>query len=166
GAVIAFTFSIAALTGLVFGVVPSIHATRTMAGALKEGGRGAATNTGGARVRGALVIAELALAVMLLVGAGLLMPSFLRLRSVDPGFRSEHALTLTFTLPEARYEEAPPRVAFFDQLLPKLAGLPGVRAVGAIMGVPLIGMQFNISFKVEGRPAVAPADETTMEIRV
>ena len=166
GTVIVFTFSLAVLTGLVFGVFPAIHATRGLSNALKEGGRGAVTPRGGARTRGALVIAELALAVMLLVGAGLLMRSFLRLQSVNPGFHPDHALTFNVTLPDARYEEDAPRVAFFDQLLPKLSALPGVRAVGAVMGVPLVGMHFDISFKVEGRPPVRPADEPSMEIRI
>jgi putative ABC transport system permease protein len=147
-------------------VFPAVHATRGLSGALKEGGRGAVTTRGGARTRGALVIAELALALMLLVGAGLLMRSFLRLQSVDPGFHPDHALTFNVTLPDARYSEDVPRVAFFDQLLPALSALPGVRAVGAVMGVPLVGTHFDISFKVEGRPPVRPADEPSMQIRV
>ena len=166
GTVIAFTFSLAVLTGIVFGVFPAIFATRGLSGNLKESGRGAVTTRGGARTRGALVIAELALALMLLVGAGLLMRSFVRLQSVDPGFRPDHVLTFNVTLPDARYAEDKPRVAFFDQLLPALAALPGVRGVGAVMGVPLVGMQFNISFTVKGRPPVRPADEPAMEIRV
>ena len=166
GTVIAFTFSLAVITGIVFGVFPAVHATRGLSGALKEGGRGAVTTRGGARTRSALVIAELALALMLLVGAGLLMRSFLRLRSVDPGFHPDHALTFNLTLPDARYAEDEPRVAFFDQLLPRLEALPGVRAVGAVMGVPLVGMHFEISFKVEGRPPVPPSDEPSMQIRV
>jgi putative ABC transport system permease protein len=164
--VVVFTLSLAVLTGIVFGVFPAVHATQSPVWALKETGRGAVTSNAGARMRGALIVAELALAVMLLVGAGLLMRSFVRLQSVDPGFRPDHALTFNLTLPDARYGEDAPRVAFFDQLLPKLAALPGAQAVGAVMGVPLIGMQFNISFKVEGRPPVAPADEPSMEIRV
>ena len=166
GTVIAFTFSLALLTGIVFGIFPAVHATRGLSGALKEGGRGAVTTRGGGRTRSALVIAELALALMLLVGAGLLMRSFLRLQSVDPGFHPDHALTFNLTLPDARYAEDEPRVAFFDQLLPRLEALPGVRAVGAVMGVPLVGINFEISFKVEGRPPVPPSDEPSMQIRV
>jgi len=166
GTVVTFTVALAFLTGIVFGAAPAVHATRGLASALKEGGRGTVTTRRGSRVRGALVIAELALAVMLLVGAGLLMRSFARLHSVDPGFRPGSALTFNLTLPDARYAEDAPRVVFFDQLLPKLRALPGVRGVAAVMGVPLTGMQFNISFRVKGRPPVAPADEPTMEIRV
>jgi len=165
GTVIAFTFSLAVLTGIVFGVFPALYATRELAGGLKEGGRGAVSSAG-ALMRGALVVAELALAVMLLVGAGLLMRSFARLQSVDPGFRPDHALTFNVTLPDSRYAEDTRRIAFFDQLLPRLAALPGVRGVGAVMGVPMVGMQFNLSFKVEGRPPVPPADEPSIEVRV
>jgi len=166
GTVIAFTFSLAVLTGIIFGAFPAIHATRGLSGALKESGRGAVATRGGARMRNALVVAELALALTLLVGAGLLMRSFLRLQAVSPGFHPDHVLTFNVTLPNARYADDPPRVAFFDQLLPKLAALPGVRAVGAVMGVPLVGLQFSLSFKVEGRPPVPPAEEPSMQIRV
>ena len=166
GTVVAFAFALAVLTGIVFGAAPAVHATRGLASALKEGGRGAVTTRRGTRVRGALVVAELGLAVMLLVGAGLLMRSFALLHSVDPGFRPESALTFNLTLPDARYAEDAPRVVFFDELLPKLGALPGVRSAAAVMAVPLAGTQFSISFRVEGRPPVAPADEPTMEIRV
>src|SRR5262249_40520872 len=166
GAVIAFTLSLAVLTGIIFGVFPAVHATRRLSGALKEGGRGAVTRPGGAPTRGALVVAELALALMLLVGAGVLMRSFLRLQSVNPRFHPDHAVTFDVTLPDAHYSEDGPRVAFFDQLLPRLQALPGVRAVGGVMGVPLVGMHFDISFKIEGRPPVRPADEPSMQIRV
>ncbi|HTM25068.1 MAG TPA: ABC transporter permease [Vicinamibacterales bacterium] len=167
GAVIVFTIAIALATGVIFGLAPAVHATQGgLSGALKEGGRGAVTTRGGSRMRGTLVIVEMALAVMLLVGAGLMMRSFMRLQSVDPGFRPEQALTFDLTLPDARYQEDAKRVAFFDRLMPKLRALPGVRAAGAVMGLPLSGMQFNISFKVQGRPPVPPADEPSMEIRV
>jgi putative ABC transport system permease protein len=167
GAVIGFTIAVALATGVIFGLVPAVHATQGgLSGALKEGGRGAVTTRGGSRMRGTLVVVEMALAVMLLVGAGLLMRSFMRLQAVDPGFRPEQALTFDLTLPDARYQEDATRVAFFDRLMPKLRALPGVRAAGAVMGLPLSGMQFNISFKVQGRPPVPPADEPSMEIRV
>jgi putative ABC transport system permease protein len=167
GMVILFTLAIALATGVIFGIVPAIQSTRGgLSGVLKESGRGAATSRGGARMRGALVVGEMALAVMLLVGAGLLMRSFVRLQAVDPGFRPEQALTFDLTLPDARYLEDSKRIAFFDQLMPRLGALPGVRATGAVMGLPMSGMQFDISFKVEGRPPVRPADEPSMEIRV
>ena len=127
-----------------------------LSASLKEGGRGAVTSRGGARVRGALVVAELALAVMLLAGAGLLMRSFVRLQSVDPGFKPEQALTFELTLPDARYEEDPQRVAFFDQLLPRLRGLPGVRSASAVIGLPLSGARLH-HFVRDRRPPAGAA---------
>ena len=164
--VIAFTLVTAMLTGLVFGLVPAFHATRGLSHTLKESGRGSASSRTGSRVRGALVIAEMALAVMLLAGAGLLMRSFVRLQGVDPGFKPEQTLSFELTLPDARYKEDVKRVAFFDQLLPRLRALPGVQSAGAVMGLPLSGMNFNISFQVSGRPPVPPFQQPTMEVRV
>jgi putative ABC transport system permease protein len=166
GAVIAFTLGISVITGLVSGMFPAIHSTRGVSGALKDAGRGAISSRGGNRMRGALVVVELALALMLLVGAGLLMRSFVRLQSVDPGFRPDNALTFDLSLPDSRYGEDPQIVAFYDRLMPGLAALPGVRSAAAVMGLPLSGMQFDISFKVAGRAPLRPADEPSMEIRV
>ncbi|PYR75493.1 MAG: hypothetical protein DMF86_15110 [Acidobacteria bacterium] len=166
-AVVAFTFALAALTGVVFGIVPALAATRDpVSSTLKESGRGALTSAGGARLRGLLVIVEVALAVMLLAGAGLLIRSFARLQAVDPGFRPDRTLTFDLTLPGVRYEQDPPRVAFFDELFPRLRALPGVESVAAVMGLPLSGMNFNISFEIGGRPPVPPSQQPAMEVRV
>ncbi|MEO6237099.1 MAG: ABC transporter permease [Vicinamibacterales bacterium] len=165
--VIFLTFAVAVLTGLLFGVVPALHATRgALSGSLKESGRGAVPNRGGARLRGTLVIVEMAMAVMLLAGAGLLMRSFMRLQSVDPGFDPAQTLSFELSLPDARYEGDTRQIAFFDQLLPRLRALPGVRAADAVMALPLSGSNFNISFLVAGRPPVPPAQQPSMEIRV
>ena len=154
------------MTGIVFGLIPAFQATRGMSHALKETGRGAATSRTGARIRGALVIVEMALAVMLLAGAGLLIRSFSRLQAVDPGFKPEQTLSFELTLPDSRYKEDAKRIAFFDALLPRLRALPGVRSTGAVMGLPLSGMDFNISFEIVGRPPVSPALQPAMEVRV
>ena len=165
--VILFTFGLAMITGLLFGIVPAVHATRgALSGSLKEGGRGAGTSRGGARIRGLLVVAEMALAVMLLAGAGLLMRSFLRLQSVDPGFDPSKTLSFELSLPPVRYAEEPQQVAFFDELLPRLRALPGVRAVEATMALPLSGTNFVISFNVAGRPPLTSAQEPAIEVRV
>jgi len=103
---------------------------------------------------------------MLLAGAGLLMRSFTKLQAVDPGFKPDQALTFELTLPDTRYKEDPDRIAFFDQLTPKLRALPGVRSVAAVMGLPLSGLDFIISFEVEGRPPVPPAQQPAMQVRV
>ena len=168
-AVILFTAGVAILTGLLFGAVPALHATRdSVAGSLKEAGRGAMGTRAGARVRSVLVVAELALALMLLVGAGLLLRSFIRLQAVDPGFRPDQTLTFELTFPDGRYDDDNETriVSFFDQLLPRLKALPGVRSTGAVMALPLSGANFNIGFEVEGRPPVAAANQPSMEMRV
>ena len=164
--VIFFTVAIAMVTGVLFGLVPAFAATRGLSASLKEGGRGAVTGRGGTRLRGGLVIAELALAVMLLAGAGLLMRSFIKLQAVDPGFKPEQALTFELTLPDSRYLQDPQRLAFYDDLLPRLRALPGVRSASAVLGLPLSGVDFVISFDVMGRPPVPPADRPAMQVRV
>jgi len=165
--VILFTFGIAVVTGLLFGAVPAFQATRGgLSASLKAGGRGAVTNRGGARVRGVLVVVEMALAVMLLAGAGLLMRSFVRLQSVNPGFDATRTLSFELSLPRARYAEQPAQVAFFDQLLPRLRALPGVRASEAVTMLPLTASNFNISFEIVGRPPVPLALQPSMEVRV
>ena len=164
-----FTMGAGLLTGLLFGAVPAVHATRaSVAGSLKEAGRGAMGGRGIARARSVLVVAELALALMLLVGAGLLMRSFVRLQAVDPGFRPEQTLTFELTFPDGRYSDDNETriVSFFDQLMPRLNALPGVRSTAAVMELPLSGSSFNISFTIDGRPPVPPANEPSMEIRV
>jgi putative ABC transport system permease protein len=164
--VILFTIAIALVTGVLFGLFPAFSVTRGLNASLKESGRGAVTTRAGTRVRAVLVIAELALAVMLLAGAGLLMRSFAKLQAVDPGFRAGQALTFELTLPDARYKEDPHRITFFDQLLPRLRALPGVTAASAVMGLPLSGLDFIISFEVGGRPPVPPAQQPAMQVRV
>ncbi len=165
--VILFAVGLAALTGLVFGLVPALQSTRAaVAGTLKEAGRGALTSRSGSRVRSALVIAEMALAVMLLTGAGLLIRSFTRLAAVDPGFRVEQALTFELSLPDSRYEREPQQVLFFEQLLPRLKSIPGVRSTGGVLSLPLDGSNFVLNFEVAGRPPVSPALQPAMQVRV
>ena len=165
--VVLFAVGLALLTAVVFGLVPAIQSTRTaVGGALKEAGRGALTSRSGSRVRSALVVTEMALAVMLLAGAGLLIRSFTRLAAVDPGFRVEPALTFELSLPESRYEHEPQQVMFFDQLLPRLKSIPGVRSVGAVLSLPLSGTSIVLNFEVAGRRPVPPAQQPAMQVRV
>jgi putative ABC transport system permease protein len=112
------------------------------------------------------VVGQIALAMMLLAGAGLLIRSFVQLRRVDPGFRAPGALTFRIALPESVYKADEPRVAFFDDLIGRLAALPGVRSAGAVMGMPMSGVRFNLSFEVAGRPKLPVAQQPSMEVRV
>jgi putative ABC transport system permease protein len=112
------------------------------------------------------VVAEMALAVVLLAGAGLLVNSFIRLQHVNPGFQVGDALTFRLALPEARYDTQARRIEFYDRALAELRALPGVRTVGGVMGLPLSGLRFNISFDIEGHPPAQPGKEPSMEVRV
>ena len=164
--VVLFAAALSLLTGLLFGCVPALQMTRrSTAQSLHEGGRGVLSGRG-RRLRGGLVVGQLALAMMLLAGAGLLIRSFTRLRNVDPGFQPESALTFRISLPETAYRDEPQRAAFFDELRTRLRALPGVRAVGAVTGLPLNGMRFSIAFEVKGRPPVPSAQQPSMEVRV
>jgi putative ABC transport system permease protein len=108
----------------------------------------------------------MALAVMLLAGAGLLIRSFTRLAAVDPGFRVEPALTFELSLPDTRYEHEPQQVMFFDQLLPRLKSIPGVRSAAGILSLPLSGSSLVLNFEIGGRPRVPPAQQPAMQVRV
>jgi putative ABC transport system permease protein len=164
--VVAFAVLLSLLTGFLFGVFPALHSTRRVtAQALREGGRGLLGNRG-SRLRGGLVVGQMAFAMMLLAGAGLLIRSFAQLRHVDPGFATENALTFRISLPESVYSKEPQRAAFFDDLLTRLAALPGAHSVGGVAGLPLGGTRFNLSFAVEGRPPLPPAQQPSMEVRV
>src|SRR5439155_23960127 len=136
--VMLFAFALSTVTGLVFGVGPALHAARADAhSALSEGGR-SGDGQFHQRTQQTLVACEMAMALMLLVCAGLLVKSFLRLQNVDPGFRADHALTLRTSLPIARYPEGD-EIPFYQRVEDRLAALPAVRRVGAVNILPLSG---------------------------
>ena len=146
-----FTLLVSVMTGLLFGLAPAVHtATSDLHGMLKEGGRGSAGDRGGQGLRRMLVIAEVALALTLLTGAGLLIKSFARLQGVDPGFEPDHLLTFNLALPRARYPSDTSQAAFFDQVVPALAAVPGVRAAGATSVMPFGGGWSTAGFEIEG----------------
>ncbi|HEX7050740.1 MAG TPA: ABC transporter permease [Longimicrobiales bacterium] len=164
GVVVAFTFAISLLTAGLFGVVPALQATAgSVVGALREGGRGALGARSGNRLRGGLIIAEVALAVLLLVGAGLLIRSFLHLTAVDPGFRPAHAMAVRLSLQGRAYAEPDARRNFFNALIERLEALPGVLAVGGADRLPMQRGANMFGLDIEGRPP-APEGEVR-EIR-
>jgi len=165
-AVVSFAGVLSVLTGLLFGVFPALQMLkRSAAEGLREASRGVLAGRG-QRMRSGLVVGQMALAMMLLAGAGLLLRSFTQLRRVDPGFRSENVLTFRLSLPESAYKDEAARAAFHDRLMPGLAALPGVRTAAGIMGVPLGGIRFNFAFEVKGRPPLPMAQQPSMETRV
>jgi putative ABC transport system permease protein len=146
-----FTAVLSVTTGLLFGLVPALYVSRSdLNGLLKEGGRSATTSPIAKRARNWLVVSQLALAFILLVGAGLLMKSFLRLRDVNPGFDPEGVLTLSISLTRADYPQADPRrTAFFQEAIARVGAIPGVNSVGAISHLPLGGRGVNMQFAAE-----------------
>lgn len=136
--VLGFTFVVSILTGLIFGIAPAWHGAKTnLQDALKDGGRGDSAGGGSRKLRGALVISEIALAVLLLVGAGLLIRSFRQLLEVSPGFQTQHLLTMEISLPEKAYPDGAPVQAFFKQLTDRVSTIPGVQVTGAVSQMPL-----------------------------
>jgi putative ABC transport system permease protein len=149
-----FTFAVSLLTGIIFGLAPALQASRPdLNETLKDGVRGATGSAGHRRMRSLLVVSEIALSLALLVGAGLLMRSFLKLQAVDPGFNPNNMLTMKVSLEGPNYDKAESRIAFYDQLLDKIKALPGVQSVGARSHIPLVPADnyANLAFAIEGR---------------
>ena len=163
GSVLLFTLLASIVTGILAGVLPALRAGRSdLNEALKEGGR----NDGavGVRTRRGLIVCEVALSLVLLMGAAVLVRSLLALQHVDPGFESRNVLTMRVTLPRARYMEAAQIDAFFGAALQRMAALPGVQAAGAIDDLPLQGGSVQ-PMVLEGRPELLPRDQPTVEVR-
>jgi predicted permease len=155
--VLLFAFGLSLVTGVLFGLAPALQLSRPdLARTLREGG--ARASGAHNRTRRILVVSELALALTLLAGAGLLMRSFARLQAVDPGFDAENVLTVNLLPPATSYAGPPQFMAFYDELLERLRRRPGVRAVGASTITPLSGSNTDTGFLIEGRPV--PQDRT------
>jgi putative ABC transport system permease protein len=163
--VLAFTFGLSMLTGIVFGLLPAWTAARGGVNeALKEGGRSSTVGAARQRLRSAFVVIELAVALVLLMGAGLLIKTFWNLRSVEPGFAPEHLMTMRIELPEARYKERDKQNRFQSQTLEGIKTLPGVEAA-MVSELPLSGDNLNHDFLIENRPFIQPGDEPSLESR-
>ena len=147
-----FTSLISLASGVLFGLAPALQLSRTnLNDSLKEGGR-SMTGARGQRMRGTLVVAQMALALMLLVGAGLMVRSFIRLQKVNPGFEPEGLLTLQLSLPETRYSESSKVAAFYRQLIERVRALPGVQTASFSDSVPPQNLAILEMFEVEGQP--------------
>jgi putative ABC transport system permease protein len=158
--VLAFTVSIAAVTGIVFGLAPALQLSRIdLNHSLKETGKGTPGGVRGGRLRGALVVAEVALALLLLIGSGLLIKSFILLQRVDPGFNPDHVATLRLILNKTPYPASPQIVNFYAQLLDRVKAVPGIQSAATISTLPLSGNQSDTNFLIEGLPAPPPNQE-------
>lgn len=161
GRVLAFGALVAVLAGLAFGILPVLHLSRwDVASVLRSGARG--NTSGGGRTRSALVLAELALGTMLLVGAGLLIRSFERLTSVDPGFRADHVIVFDVALSGPKYQYDAATNAYTDEVQTRLAAIPGTERVAVTADRPFdpnTGFSASTSFTVDGEPRPAPGSE-------
>jgi putative ABC transport system permease protein len=162
GNVLIFTSAVAVVTSLLFGLVPAWRTSSpNLSGFMKEG-RGTTASSAHQRLRGMLVILETAGGLVLLIVAGLLLRSFHRLTTVDPGLNPHHVLTLTFDLPSNKYSDQQ-QMDFYNQLLPRLRALPGVSSAAAVTPLPLSGNNAQITFQIEGRP-VPRSEEPSADI--
>src|SRR5215813_13403668 len=163
--VFGFTLAVALLTGLLFGLAPALQSARLdLTEALKEGGRGAGSGARRHRTLNLLVVGEVAMAMILLIGAGLLINSFVRLQQVSPGFDAKNLLTARIDIPNP-YAQPEEKQQFFEQLQQRVAALPGVEAVGLVTELPLANQSANFKFKIEGRPETAPGQSPDADIR-
>ena len=156
--VLVFSLVLSVITGLLFGIAPAWLAARADVNeALKQGSRGSTEGGARGRLRSALVVIEVTLALMLLGGAGLLARSFMQLAHVDPGFTPENATLLRLSLPAKKYAMPEQQTAFANGLLERVKNLPGVQAAGLTHSMPLVS-DYVLGFNIEGRPAIAPSD--------
>lgn len=166
GPVLAFTLSISLLAGILAGLVPALRLSKVNVNdALKQGGR-ANSDAAGNRTRGLLVISEVALSLMLLIGAGLMIRSLWMLRNVDPGLDPHNVLAVIPSISQTAYPRPAQEIAFYHQLLERVRTLPGVESAGAIDSLPLNGGGSNQPIQIEGRPVQAMADQPEVAVRV
>jgi putative ABC transport system permease protein len=165
GRVLLFTLAVSVFTGMIFGLVPAIQASRPdLSESLKEGGR---SSTEGARrnlIRSVLVVFEVATAIVLLVGAGLLIESLRRLQNVNPGFNPKNVLTLSLGLPDVKYTTEK-QIAFYRELVERIRAVPGVAGASAVLPLPLSDSRIRTTFETEGRP-MAQGDLPAAELRI
>jgi len=156
GRALVFTFALSMLVGVICGLAPAIGASKPdLTVSLKEGGKGAGADSRQGRLRSLLVVSEVTLALVLLVGAGLMIKSFIRLQQVDPGFSADNLLSLRVLLPQEKYGEPARKRNFFVELTERVSALQGVEAVGAVTYLPLAGSRNDRSFIIEGRPGMS-----------
>lgn len=165
GRVLAAAVVLSVVTGLACGIMPALRASEpSSAGSLTDGAR--TVGNVPSRVAATLAIWEIALALVLLIGAALMVQSFLRLSRVNPGFNADNILTAPVALPAARYATPERRIAFAEDLSTRLRGAPGVRAVGIVSHLPLVPGDNRMSFDIEGQPSGGPGDERRASLRV
>lgn len=164
---LSFTLLVSLLTGLGFGLLPAFQATRTnLNTSLKEGGARASAGHGRRGARNILVVTEIALAQVLLVGAALLVISYVRVTQINPGFNPDRVLTAKIAPSVNKYPDSKSRSTFYTTVLERLQNLPGVESAGMVMSLPLTGSSMNRGFRVEGRPVPKADENVTMDFQI
>jgi putative ABC transport system permease protein len=167
GMVLAFVLVVSLTTGLVFGLVPAMQATKSdLNESLKEGGRGGTAGARRNRARGLLVVSEIALSLVLLIGAGLMIRSFIRLEQVNPGFNARNVLTMRLSLPSAQYSDVRKRASFFQQVIERIQSMPGVQSAAAISRLPLTPGNSGRGLTIEGFQNDASGNGPNADYRV
>lgn len=156
--VIIFTMVTAIGSTLLFALVPAMQVTRPNVNASLQDGNRSGSGPESHRLRGLLVVTQVALSLLLLTGAGLLIKSFANLRATKPGFEASHVLTMQLVMPKVKYPESEQHRQFFALMLPRLAAIPGVEAAGAAMPMPFSGNDRGSTFSVAGQPPIAPGN--------
>jgi putative ABC transport system permease protein len=165
--VLGFTLLISLLTGLLFGIAPALAVSRTKVyETLKEGGRSSSESRARHRLRGLLVVSEVALALLLMIGASLMIRSLLKLQDVNPGFNPVGVLTASVNLPASKYSKPEQQLAFYRQLQERLEAMPGVAAAGMASVLPLSGSNQGMSLLIRGRPVSSPSDAPILWFRI
>lgn len=163
--VLAFTLGVSLLTGIAFGLAPALSSARSNLNLiLRSGGRGGAGSRTRSRLRDVLMVCEVASSAALLVGAGLLIRSFLHIEEVNPGFRADHLLTMQLSLPPVRYPGAKIG-AFYQEFLNRVKALPGVQQAGICRFLPLSGNDASLNFQIDGQPRLSDADQPRAKFR-
>ncbi|MDQ1610292.1 MAG: hypothetical protein QOG00_223 [Pyrinomonadaceae bacterium] len=165
--VLVFTFLVSCLTGVVIGLAPALQASRMdINSVLKEESRGTSGGVRVRRFRNLLIVSEIALTLVLLIGAGLLIKSYWLLNQVQPGFNPNNVLTMQMALPDYKYPTDAQRADFFNRLLPRINALPGVQSAAVSTSIPLTGTDTSSTFDIEGRPPVSPENKPLITLSI
>jgi predicted permease len=165
--VLTFTVFLAVLAGILAGLLPAVRFTRTDVNeALKQGQSRGSSDSSGSKMRGLLVVSEVALSLVLLIGAGLMIRSLLQLSSVQPGFDPNHVLTARLTVPSTRFSSPAAQISFYDQVLRQVRATPGVESAGLIDSLPMDDGGSHQPVAVEGQPVVPMADQPEVDVRM
>ncbi len=167
GPALLFTAAVAALSSFIFGLVPALHSTKAdVQSELKDGGRTTSAGTSQSRWRGILVVVEISLALVLLIGAGLMMKSLFRMLSVDAGIRTEHVLTMQIDLRTAQYDKDPAILNFWDRVLASVRELPGVQSAAVGTGVPLTDDHWRDDITIDGMDPPKPGSYPHPDVHI